>query len=495
VLTQMIVITVASGIALFFLYRLANAVKKLKTQLSLTQAQLTKEVESNDLLTEKLKEFQAKITNNLIDDQLTGLPSRQTFDDRLLQTLSQSQRYSFTFALLVLDLDGFRVFKNVLGMDACNELLKEVSVRLAACIRPMDTVCRLDGSEFGFLIPQLAKPETAAYVAKRLLEAVAQPLMIQKQEVFLTASIGIAVYPDDGDAVATLMQNADQALIQAKTNGNNTYQFYQKAMHSFSQRELSLSSSLHNAESFRDFVIYYQPWVNVRTKKIVCMEAFMHWNHPEHGLIPQQDFLRLAEKSGNMLAIGEWLLRNACQQLQKWQQLGFHPEALALNVSPRQLENPHFTYQVTKVLQSMQLQPANLILQLSEVLLVNKIGMVDKSLRMLKQLGMQVCISHFGAGNIALQNLRGLPANSLKIDKALINDISANVEAEAIVKMIIALANTLKLEVIAEGVENDLQKQRLKELGCEIMLGDMICPPLVVSDFTATVEKRIMQQA
>jgi diguanylate cyclase (GGDEF)-like protein len=494
VLIEIIFLIFFAMVAFYSLYINVNHLKKLKTEFLETKDQLIKATEDRHLLQEKLTALETKIANNRMDDQLTGLPSRQTFQDRLIQTLDQCKRYHFIFALMMVDLDGFRVLKNVLGLDACHDLLKEVARRIQSCIRPMDTVCRAEGGEFVFIIPQLAKPETAAYVAKRLLEVIAQPFMIQNQEIFLTASIGISVYPNDGEEPNVLIQNADQALLQAKSNGNNTYQFYQKEIHGFSQRELSLSSSLHNTDTFQDFIVYYQPWVNTVSKKIVCMEAFMNWNHPAFGMIPQQDFLRLAEKSKNILAIGEWLLRSACQQFKKWQELGFHPESIAMNVSPRQLENPHFTYQVSKILQEMKLEPANLILELSEIFLVNKIGMIDKSLHHLKQMGVHICVNHFGTGNISLQNLKGLPIHSLKMDCSLISDISTNLETEAIVKMIIALANTLKIQVIAAGVENVQQKRRLIELDCQVMQGDMICPPVAVSDFTATVEKRIMEQ-
>jgi diguanylate cyclase (GGDEF)-like protein len=494
VLIELIVLIFCIIIFSSVLYIKINQSKKLKKELSKIKNQLTKEMEDRSFLQEKLIALETKIANNRMDDQLTGLPNRQMFQDRLIQTLDHCKRYHFIFAIMMLDLDGFRVLKNVLGLEACYDLLKEVATRIQSCIRPMDTVCRAEGGEFIFIIPQLAKPETAAYVAKRLLETIAQPFLIQTQEIFLTASIGISVYPNDGSEPDLLIQNADQALLQAKSHGSNTYQFYQKEIHGFSQRELSLSSSLHNVDTFQHFLVYYQPWVNVEAKKIVCMEAFLHWNHPEFGMISQEDFLRLAEKSNNMLAIGEWLLRHCAQQLQKWRLLGFHPESIAINVSPRQLENPHFTYQVSKILQEMKLEPANLILQLSEIFLVNKIGMIDKSLHQLKRMGVQICVNHFGTGTISLHNLKGLPIHSLKVDCSLISDVSTNMEAEAIVKMIIALANTLKIQVIAGGIDNNQQKKRLSELGCNIMQGNMICPPMTVSDFTATVEKRIMEQ-
>jgi diguanylate cyclase (GGDEF)-like protein len=494
VLIEMMFIALCSIVLFYILYLHIHHLKKLKKEFLKTSIQLTKAMEDRRFLQEKLAALETNIANNRIDDPLTGLPSRQTFQDRLVQTLDQCKRYHFIFAIMMLDLDGFRVLKNVLGLEGCQDLLKEVAARIQSCIRPMDTVCRIEGSEFFFIVPQLAKPETAAYVAKRLLEIIAQPFLVLNQDIFLTASIGISVYPNDGEDPHTLIQNADQALLQAKSNGSNTFQFYQKEIHGFSQRELSLSSRLHHADTFQDFLVYYQPWVNVESKKIVCMEAFLHWKHPEIGLIAQQDFLRLAEKSSNILAIGEWLLRSVCQQLQKWRVLGFHPESIAINVSPRQLENPHFTYQVSKILQEMKLAPAHLILELSEIFLVNKISMIDKSLHLLKRLGVQICVNHFGAGNISLQNLKSLPIHFLKMDSTLISDVSTNIETEAIVKMIIALANTLKIQVIAGGVENIQQKRRLIELGTHVMQGDMICPPITVSDFTATVEKKIMEQ-
>jgi len=430
-----------------------------------------------------------------MDDQLTGLTSKQLFQERLGQILSQSQRYHFIFALMMLEIDNFRVFKNVLGLEACNELLKKVAERLQSCIRPMDVACRSEGSEFAFIISQLSKPETVSYVAKRFLETISRPFLINDQEIFLTASIGITIYPNDGDKPNLLIQNVSQALSQAKEEGNNTYQFYQKEMHILSQRELLLSSSLHNTDTFRQFIIYYQPWINTKLKKIVCMEAFLHWNHPKFGLIPEEDVLRLIEKSSNMPIIGEWLLQNTCQQLQKWRASGFDPGSIAVNISLRQLENPHFTYQISKILQETKLKPHNLIFQLSEAVLMSKMSLVSKSLYYLKQLGMQICVSHFGTGNISLQHLKGLPVHFLKIDKSLVNDLTNNFEAEAIVKMIIALAKVLKIEVVVGDVETDQHKQQLNELGCYLMEGNIICPPLAVSDFSPEVAKRITEEA
>lgn len=465
---------------------------QVKERLLNTEAALAKGVEQERALNVELADMKHRIERNIVSDSLTGLPGWQIFEDRLKQVLNQSKRHSLTFAVLFLDLDDFKIINDVLGLEAGDELLKEVSERLQASVRQMDTVSRFTGDEFVFILPQVSKPETSAYVAQRLLNAVSQPFKIRDQELFITASAGIAIYPTDGEDVSILLQNAESALHQAKSHGDNNYQFYRREMHMISRRELILSSALHGTDIYKEFSLCYQPQVDIETKQIVCMEAALQWQHVDFGAISSDDFVRFSENTGTILVIGEWILRNACQQFLTWQSQGLHPQKIAVNVSLKQLENPHFAYNVSHILQDLNLQPDHLILQISEMMLLTKLGLIEKTLHMLKQLGVHIGVTDFGTGNIALQHLRSFPLGYLKLSNELISDITTNEETKAIVKMIIALAVTLQLKVIVDGVENQEQKLVLKELGCRLMQGNIFSPPLRADEFTSVVEEKIV---
>ena len=440
----------------------------------------------------KMIELKNQIDANVYKDTLTGLVSRQIFEDRLEQMINQSARHELIFAVLFLNLDGFKIINEALGLDAGDGLLKEVARRLQGSIRQLDTVSRFAGDEFVFILPQLAKPETAAYVAKRILDAIALPFKVNEQEVFVTASIGIAIFPDDGNEGKQLLKNADNALHQAKSHNHHSYQFYRQEMYVSSQRELIINSSLHSQTIYQDFLIYYQPQVNIETKKIISMEALLRWNHPTLGLIDFKDFLRFSENNGTIESIGEWVLHHACQQFQAWKSLGFFIQSFSVNISARQLENPHFTYKVSQILQECGLSPENLILEVSETMLQSSL-IGEKTLLMLKELGVRVGVNDFGTGHIALWQLQTIPVNILKIASTHIQNITINQDTAAIVKMIIALGNTLGVAVVATDVVNKKQVQLLKSLGCQLMQGSIFTPPLLPHEFTMLVEKSIVE--
>jgi diguanylate cyclase (GGDEF)-like protein len=465
----------------------------IKEKLLAAEIALAKSVDNERALNVELTEMKHQIEKNITSDSLTGLPGWQIFEDRLKQILRQSKRHNLVFSILFLDLDDFKIINNVLGLEVGDELLKEVAERLQSSVRQMDTVSRFTGDEFVIILPQASKPETSAYVAQRLLNAIAQPFRIRDQELFITASAGIAIYPNDGEDIAMLLQNAESALHQAKARGDNTYQFYRREMHMISRRELVLSSALHNPEVYKEFSLYYQPQVDTEAKKIVCMETLLKWRHPNFGDISSEDFLRFSENTGTIVAIGEWILRTACQQFLTWQSLGLHPKKLSVNVSLRQLESPHFAYHVSHILQELNLNPDFLILQISEAMLLTKMGLIEKTLHMLRQLGVHIGVTDFGTGYIALQHLRSFPLSYLKLSSALLMDITKNEEVKAIVKMIIVLADTLQLKVIVDGVENLEQKSVLKMLGSHIMQGSIFSPPLLSEEFTVLAEEKIVE--
>ena len=457
-------LTISVGLCIYKL----NLIRQLKQNVEL---KLADEIRQNSLLDSELKELQKNTQREEMQDALTQLPSRKVLEDRLVQTINQSQRYHLTFGVMFLDIDSFKVINDALGYEVGDELLKKVAERLQESIRQVDTVGRFAGDEFVLILPQLSKAETAAYVAQRILDVLAQPFEIREQELFITASIGIAIFPSDGTEAKNLLQNAHNALHQAKARGRNTYQFYQEEMHALSKRELILNSSLRGASIYRDFTLHYQPQFNLATNKMTTLDVSLHWQHPDFGSISLQDFFRLAENSGKIIMIGEWMLKTALNQLSAWKKQNFPFEQIMVTISLRQLENPHFSFKISQLLQEAELEPTSLILKITEGNLLKKPELIEKSLFMLKHLGVQIAIDEFGTGNLALQHIKRLPADYIKLDKSLVEDITVNQESEAIVKMIMALAKSLQINVIANGVDTARQKRLLRDLGCQVMQG------------------------
>jgi diguanylate cyclase (GGDEF)-like protein len=492
VLTSLLVLCIA-GIA-FLTYRLvvvSQMMFHIKAKLAEKESSLSKELNKQYEANAEL----ANLKDNVLYDVLTGLPGRQIFEDRFQQTLNQCKRYNMMFAVLILDLDEFEVIKNALGLDASETLFKEVANRLRVGVRQIDTVSRLNAGEFVIILSQIAKAETCAYAARRLLDMVAEPFQIQNQELFLTASIGIALYPMDGDSITLLLKNAENALYQAKSNGCNSYQFYREEMRVISQRTLTLRSNLRSETVYQDFRIYYQPQLNIDTKTIVCMDSSLHWQHHSFGLIPEKEFLHIAENNDAIIAIDEWMLRQVCQQMHQWTEPSSTPLTVSVKISIKQLKHPHFVNKVFQILQETNIEPASLLLEFSEKIFANNLETVEKTLHKLKHLGVQIGINNFGTENMALQNFRRFPVDFLKISPALIQDVTVNKESEAIVKMIVALAASLNRRVIAEGVDSQNQKNLLKEMGCFFMEGSYFSKPILAQEFSEQAKKKIVELA
>ncbi len=469
----------------FYSLRCFYQIKKINQQSQALQEQLTKEQEKQRILNEEVIALQQQVSHDVLTDPLTGLPSRKIFEDHLVLTVNQSVRHQLTFSVMFLDLDGFKIINDALGYDKGDQLLKEIATRLKNCVRQVDTMSRFAGDEFVFIFSQINKAETAAYIAKRLLDAIAEPLMIGDQELFVTASIGIAVFPNDGNDGKTLLKNADIALHQAKLEGHHTYQFFREEMHALSRRELLLSASLCNPATFHDFTLSYRPRINVETKKVVCMEAILHWQHPEFGSVTFEELSKLAEKNNSIMAINEWILKTACHDLLQWRENGFQLQEIAMPISLKQFENSHFIQKISNMLQDTHLDAGNLIFEVLESSLLTKIELVEKMLHMVKRLGVKIAINNFSASQLQLQQLRHLAIDIFKIDHALVFDITTNKESEAIVKTIIALANSLQLVVVADGIEDVTQKNALLALGCKIMQGDLFSREVSAREFTA----------
>lgn len=483
-----VIILLLGGILL----RNYHQLHKVKQQYISLQTSLSQRAQTQQELQTELTELKTQISRDILMDSLTGLPGRKVFEDRLAVAITQSTRYQLICGVMFLDIDRFKVINDALGHDIGDLLLKAVAENLQDCVRQVDTIGRFAGDEFVFILPQLSKAETAAYVAQRSLDAVSRPIKIQDQELYVTASIGIAIFPTDGADAKTMLNNANNALHQAKARGRNIFQFYREGMHAKSQRELILSSGVNNESIYQNLAIYYQPQVNLETKKIVCMDGSLIWQHPDFGAVDMEELLRIAENNGKSAALGEWLLRNACQDFLYWKAAqSFLPNHVCIPISLKQIENSHFIYKISSILQEMNIDPECLVLEISETVLGNQIDVIEKMLYMLKHLGVKIAITHFGAGQLSLQNLHRLPVDILKIDSSLTQDVSVNKESLAITKMIIALASSLQITLVAEGVESENQKQALKELGCHVMQGNLFSHPSLAHEFNDGVIRRI----
>ncbi len=483
--------TILLGISAALIFVLGYFLYAEKKELARIKVVLDHESHEKNKKIEELTELKKNIAVDATKDHLTGLPSRKVFDDRFTQLLHQSQRFNLLFAILFIDIDKFRMLNAALGFIACNQILKEVATRLNANIRKLDTVCRFSNDEFVVLI-SLAKPEMTAYVADRLKNTLAEPFYINHKEIYLTASFGIAVFPTDGDNENTLLIHAEQALQQAKLEGSNHIQFYRKEAYEKNLREMTLISNLHSAAIYNNFEIYYQLQMNVETNKIYSVEALLYWKHPEFGLMEFNDFMQFAESSGNIIMIGEWFIRHACEEFKKCKAI-FETATLTLTISRRQLENPHFTYKLSQVLQEMQIEPQYIVLEISEKSIFRQRNIIDKTLAMLKNLGVNIGISQFGIGNISWWEFKTFSIHSLKISPIIIKNMLTNNENTAMMEVMLALAKTLEVNVIADGVTHETEVNILKKMGCGIMQGDFIQKPLLLSEFIQSFERKVLE--
>ena len=409
-------------------------------------------------------------------DPLTGLPNRLLFQDRLGLAVAQAHRHRKPLAMLFLDLDRFKVINDSLGHTVGDRLICEVAGRLRTCLREGDTVARLGGDEFTLLLPDIGQAVDAAKVAKKVLDLVRMPFAVDGRELFVTASAGISLYPDDGSDAETLVKNADTAMYRAKEQGRDNYQLYTPAMNATALERLALESSLRKALAQDELVLYYQPIFD-RTGRAHGVEALLRWRHPELGLILPSEFIPLAEITGVILPMGPWVLRGACAQAWIWQER--HPGlSVAVNLSARQFQEPGLVGHVTDALADTGLEPRLLKLEITESNAMQNAQTSIQTLRELKALGVQISIDDFGTGYSSLSYLRRFPIDTLKIDRSLIRDIGSDPDDAAIAGAVIALAHTLKLEVVAEGVETRGQLEFLVASGCDRMQGYLFSPPV-----------------
>lgn len=441
-----------------------------------------------------LKHAQAQITKMAYFDSLTNLPNRLLFQDRLHLAIAHAQRYKHLLGLLFVDLDNFKRINDTLGHQAGDLLLKEVAVRLTESVRSTDTVthqsladsevtiARQGGDEFTILLTEISHASLAAVVAKRFLETLTRPFIIVDHEVFITASIGIALYPVDGENLDSLFKNADIAMYEAKSRGKNNYQYFQQSMNVATIERLSMEARLRKALDQDEFVLYYQPQIDIRTGTILGMEALLRWQHPDRGIIMPNEFIPLAEDVGLILPLGEWVLRTACAQNREWQKHGHSSLRVSVNISGLQLQQHNFIETVSDALGACGLDSSCLMLEITESIVMQHSAEINSLFAELADRGVQFSMDDFGTGYSSLSYLKNFLIHEIKIDRSFVKDITIGNDDSAIARAIIAMAHSLNLHVVAEGVETEAQLQVLSNEGCYVMQGHLFSRPIPGGD-------------
>ena len=434
------------------------------------------------------KQFEAQLEHVAYRDPLTGLPNRILVNDRLKLALAKARRGKRLVAVMLLDLDRFKSINDTLGHDRGDTLLKAVAGRMASCLRGSDSLGRLGGDEFLVVLPDLAKAEDALPIARKLLEAVADTYVPGRQEFFITCSIGVSIFPADGDNEQTLVEQADAAMFRAKEQGRNNCQFFGTAMNALASERVALEGSLREALQRGELRVYYQPRLNTRGQ-INGVEALLRWQHPDFGLLAPAQFLPLAEESGLIVPISEWVLKSACEQAHAWHVAGHAKLNLAVNLSIRQFREKELAAATVKVLQETGFDARRLELDLSESMLIQEVQSPVLVLRELKALGVQLVLDDFGTGITSLSHLKRFPLDRIKIDSSFIQGIAGDSGDAKIVQAIIAMGHSLNLAVAAEGVETLAQAEFLRERLCDEMQGSYFSEPLLPGAFAQLLQQ------
>jgi diguanylate cyclase (GGDEF)-like protein len=420
-------------------------------------------------------------------DALTGLPNRALLSDRFAQMIAQAQRRRSALGVLFIDLDEFKLVNDTLGHAGGDELLKETGRRLKSSVRSADTVARISGDEFAIILADLSQPEDAAPVAQKIIERLAEPFEVLGQEVFVTASIGIALFPSDGHDSETLLSAADAAMYRAKQSRRNAYQFFTAEINERTRERAQLVADLRYALERDEFALAYQPKIDLKAGRPCGAEALLRWHHPKRGVVSPAEFVPVLEKTGLIVPLGEWVLRRVCVDLKAWMTAGLPPLPVAVNLSTRQFRQPRLDARICSVLKAEGVDPALIELEITENQLMQEHEQAIRIMQALRGAGIRIAIDHFGTGYSSLAYLMHFPISALKIDRSFIKDLSGDASAAAIVRAIIEMAHALGFTVIAEGVESAPQAEFLRRHGCEQAQGDYFARPMPVAEFTALI--------
>jgi diguanylate cyclase (GGDEF)-like protein len=421
-------------------------------------------------------------------DALTGLPNRGLFEARLEDTLAEARQQGSMVAVLFVDLDRFKQINDTLGHTVGDMLLQQVARRLGGCVRRTDMLARMGGDEFTLLLTDLKDPQYAMRVSQKLLDALKPSFRVDDYELFVTASIGISIYPRDGKDVATLQRNADSAMYRAKKQGKNIFQIFVPEIHATAFESLALENALRKALENGELRIHYQPQVDA-TDRLAAMEALLVWDHPRLGMLSPSQFIPVAEESGLIFPIGNWVLRQACRQNAAWQKAGYSPVKVAVNVSAMQFTRSGFVDTAARALAESGLDPSLLELELTESMVMQDVEESSRQMQSLRALGIGLAIDDFGTGYSSLSYLRRFPIDALKIDRSFLRDLDTEPNTMPLINAIVTLAHSLQLCVIAEGVENHSQHEALRLAGCDRFQGFLFGPP-VASDAAARLLNR-----
>ncbi len=421
---------------------------------------------------------QEQITYQAHYDHLTGLANRGLFHERLHYALARCNRNDTAIAVLFLDLDHFKNINDTFGHEYGDSVLKTVASRLKKCIREVDTGVRMGGDEFAVLLDQVQSVEDVGNIAQRLLDLLSEPIVLENHELHITGSVGVTIYPWDCANAADLLKHSDTAMYRAKAKGGNNFQYYTAGMQTSPLDGTTIDVELRRALVKGEFLLHYQPQMDLQSRQIIGMEALIRWQHPYQGMVQPMNFIPKAEETGMIVPIGEWVLQAASLQAKKWENEGRLLAPISVNLSAQQIHQRSLPSSVQNILQATQLDPQYLQVELTESFLIHENPSTLGTLRELKAMGVKIYIDDFGVGYASLRYLKSFPLDGIKLDRSLIKDIETDVSNTAIVRAVIALANTLGLKVIAEGVETQAQADFLTNHGCDAIQGYWLTPPV-----------------
>jgi diguanylate cyclase (GGDEF)-like protein len=418
-------------------------------------------------------------------DPLTGLPNRALLADRFSQMILQAGRRGAMLGVLFVDVDDFKLVNDTLGRAGGDELLREVARRLQSAVRPGDTLARVSGDEFVIVLAELARQEDAALVAEKLLERLAEPFMLSGQETFVTASVGIAAYPGDGEDAESLLGAADAAMVRAKQSGRNAYHFFHAEITQRTRARAQVALELRRAMERNEFGLVYQPKIDFASGKACGAEALLRWHHPDRGVIAPAEFVPVLEETGLIVPVGEWVVRRACEDLKAWQAAGLRALPVAVNLSARQFRQQQLDARIRALVRNAGVPPQLIELEITESQLMQDPDHAIRVMQALREVGIRIAIDDFGTGYSSLAYLTRFPVAALKIDRSFVADALSDAADAAIVRMIIEMAHTLELTVIAEGVETEAQMAFLRQFGCDQGQGLLLSPPVTAAELRA----------
>lgn len=445
---------------------------------------------SDRVQTEKtMRQNEARLNYLAYHDTLTDLPNRALFQDRLEHALARARRFGSQLALIIIDLDRFKNFNDSLGHDVGDQILWKVACQLRNGLREVDTLARIGGDEFVIVQENVASQADVATVAKKVLSLLVQPISLREHQLFLTASIGISLYPNNGEDVSSLMRKADRAMYQAKNKGGDCYSFFSSEDDDLVEERLFLENDLRQAVDRHELLLHYQPQIDLATGRLVGVEALVRWQHGQRGMISPGAFIPLAEETGLIVSIGEWVLRAACMQGQLWQQAGLPPVRVAVNISTWQVRQPDFVEMVESILDESGFDPRLLELEITESAVMDNVQEAVRILNVFQQRGISLAMDDFGTGYSSLSSLQRLPLSKLKIDRSFIREVTRNPNDAALTSSVIALGRTMGLGVVAEGVETEEQLQFLQQIDCAQVQGFLFSKPLPANEVTALFDR------